>query len=228
VSQLPTRVDEAFANHESFVAPDDAGADTSTGTDTGDGESDDDGASRVRRYRDVSSPFDATVTVDTATGDDQMADRQPVRYRIVVSVPTLAAVASDEVAPVVDDGWYDTFERRVVDVGGITRGDHDLSPSVSRDGDTVRVDVELTDTNPRRGAADAAAFVDFVEGTYLQGVVPGYEYDDPVASMLHDARERGSATDAASGASTTDSDRSDSSLRGGGSLRGGRRPDTDN
>jgi hypothetical protein len=226
VSELPDRVRRAFDSHGSFEP-------------TADGTA---GGAGAASYRDVTSPFDASVTAfadpssvpgsdgtaadpdaGTEPGPIQEAPDGAVGYRVRFEAPTLAAVAADEVAPVVDDGWFDTFRRRVADVGAVTRADHDLAPSVTRAGETVSVTVAYDDLDPTRAADDAAAFVDFLEGTYLQGVVPGYEYDDPVASLLHEARQRGTESETDSGTDGTTNDDSDgttSSLRGGGSLRG--------
>ena len=33
--------------------------------------------------------------------------------------------------------------------------------------------------------------IDFVEGTYVQGVIPGYEYTEPVSDLLSAARQQG-------------------------------------
>ena len=42
---------------------------------------------------------------------------------VTATVPTIDAVVADEtVAPVVQEGWLETFERRLEDVGGVTRG----------------------------------------------------------------------------------------------------------
>ena len=74
----------------------------------------------------ASTPFDATVTV----ADDEGR----VAFEVIVRVPMLSAVAAD-VAPVVEDGWYETFELRLEDVGGALRGDHDDADlTVERDG----------------------------------------------------------------------------------------------
>lgn len=224
MSELPDRVRRAFDSHGSFEPAADGATD----------------AGGTTSYRDVTSPFDASVTayadpsaVPTSDGTTAGADPDgeatleardgAVGYRVTFEAPTLAAVAADEVAPVVDDGWFDTFRRRVADVGAITRADHDLAPSVGRDDGTVSVTVAYADLDPTRAADDAAAFVDFLEGTYLQGVVPGYEYDDPVASLLHEARQRGSGSGSTSAGEPNDGgdpDEDASSLRGGGSLRG--------
>ncbi|WP_048076462.1 DUF5813 family protein, partial [Halorubrum sp. AJ67] len=97
----------------------------------------------------------------------------------------------DEVADVVEDGWADTFERRVVDVGGVTRREREFDPVVETDGDEIAVTYALTDGNERRGVDDAGALIDFVEGTYVQGVIPGYEYTGPVSELLSAARRHG-------------------------------------
>ena len=49
-----------------------------------------------------------------------------------------------------------------------------------------------------RAVEDAAALVEYVEGTYVQGVIPGYEYGDPVAGLLD--RARGAAEGRSEGA----------------------------
>jgi hypothetical protein len=94
----------------------------------------------------------------------------------------------------VADGWAETFERRVVDVVGVVRGD-DASTTVERDDDpdgpSVVVAVAISDLDPRRAVDDAGSAVDFVEGTYVQGVIPGYDYTEPVTSLLGRARATG-------------------------------------
>lgn len=128
----------------------------------------------------ASTPFDATVTV----ADDEGR----VAFEVIVRVPMLSAVAAD-VAPVVEDGWYETFELRLEDVGGALRGDHDDADlTVERDGDEAVVAYRFVDLNARRGVADARAVVDYVQGTYVQGIIPGYEYDEPVTSLISNAR----------------------------------------
>ena len=132
------------------------------------------------------TPFDAEVRAEPA------ADGR-VRFAVTVRVPTLSATAADEVADVVEEGWIETFELRVVDVGGVTRGDHAFDPVVSIGVDEIEVDFELTDVNERRGVDDAGALIDFVEGTYVQGVIPGYEYTEPLDGLLSAARQQGNS-----------------------------------
>jgi len=135
-------------------------------------------------YRQTTTAFDAEVA---ATVDESGETRFDVEAR----VPMLSAVVDGDVAGVVEDGWYDTFARRVADVGGVTTGDHDLNPTVERAGDEAVARVAFADIDPARGVADAKAFVDFVEGTYVQGVIPGYEYTEPVAGLVASARRAG-------------------------------------
>ena len=109
---------------------------------------------------------------------------------LAVTVPTLSAVVNEPVADVVEDGWYDTFERRVVDADSVTLADDVTVTDVSRaDGD---VTVELTMT-PRTGKAadDALALVNYVEGTWFEGVIPGYDYVEQVQSMRNRAAQNG-------------------------------------
>ncbi|WP_066416818.1 DUF5813 family protein [Halorubrum aethiopicum] len=162
VDEVPGRVRRAFRDHGSFEP---AGEGVWTATTTA---------------------FDAAIEAEPTPEDDGR-----IRFSVTVRVPTLSAVTVDDVADVVETGWCETFERRVVDVGGVTRGDHSFEPRVDRDGETVAVSFSLTDVNERRGVDDAGALVDFVEGTYVQGVIPGYEYTEPVEGLISSARRQG-------------------------------------
>lgn len=129
------------------------------------------------------TPFDGEVRAEPA------ADGR-TRFVVTVRVPTLSAVTTDEVADVVEEGWTETFELRVVDVGGVTRKEREFDPTVTIGDAEIRVTFELTDINERRGVDDAGALVNFVEGTYVQGVIPGYEYTEPVTDLLSAARRQ--------------------------------------
>ena len=132
----------------------------------------------------TSTPFDGRIAVSER-------DDGHLVFDVTVRVPTLSAVTDDEVASVVEDGWYETFERRIADIGDVTRGDRDLSPETRRTADEAVVEASLSDIDERRGVDDAVAVVDYVEGTYVQGVVPGYEYTDPVTGLIDRARTAG-------------------------------------
>ena len=132
-------------------------------------------------YENVTTPFDATVAVAESDGGR-------ARFEVTVRAPSLDAAVSEDVAPVVEDGWFETFELRVEDVGGVTRSD-DVETDVGRVGDEIVVEMTYEDIDARRGADDANALVNFVEGTYVQGIIPGYEYTDPVSGLVSSARD---------------------------------------
>ncbi|MDY6818354.1 MAG: DUF5813 family protein [Halobacteriales archaeon] len=139
-------------------------------------------------FTDVTSPFRATVGLEDA-GDT-------VAYTVIIEVPTLnAAVADEEVAPVVQEGWLETFELRLEDVTGVTKTDPD-APTVVTDTSTGTVTVRTTFETaiPGRGVEDTKAVINYVEGTYMEGIIPGYEYDEPVKGLLDRARERSGST----------------------------------
>ena len=169
-----------------------------TGRATDDSDSTDDLPDRVRRAFGDHDSFeregDAWVSVTTAFDGAvgvEPADEGRIRFTVTVRVPALSAVTEDEVADVVEDGWADTFERRAVDVGGVTRREREFDPVVERDAEEIAVTYAFTDINERRGVDDANALINFVEGTYVQGVIPGYEYTEPVSGVISSARRQG-------------------------------------
>ncbi|SEA06790.1 hypothetical protein SAMN04488065_1671 [Haloplanus vescus] len=134
--------------------------------------------------------FASTTTTFEATAEASDADGR-IDFAVTVRVPTLSAAVDGDVGDAVAEGWAETFELRVADVGGVVRGDHDFDPAVEqRDGELV-VEYAYTDINEQRGVEDAAAIINYVEGTYVQGIVPGYEYVDPVAGLLDQAKRAG-------------------------------------
>ena len=138
-------------------------------------------------YRAATTPLDGRVEVSPG------ADGR-IEFVVTVRVPMLSDVA-DDVAPIVEDGWYETFELRIEDVGGITRADHDLEPAVRRSGDEAVVEASFADLNERRGVDDANAVINFVEGTYVQGIIPGYDYEEPVSNLISRARSAAGTDD---------------------------------
>jgi len=133
-------------------------------------------------FEPTANDWDATVTVRDGAVD------------VVVVVPTLDAATNDEVADVVEDGWYDTFERRVRDADSVTRADDVDVTGVSRAGGDITVELTM---DPRLGKAaeDALALVNYVEGTWFQGVVPGYDYVEKVQEMREQAARNAQSTD---------------------------------
>jgi hypothetical protein len=124
----------------------------------------------------TTNDFEATVDTDDGT------------VHITVTLPTLDASTTEPVADVVEDGWYDTFERRVADAPGVTKGAYATEPSVERTDDEVTVGIELT-PSPGNAADDALAIVNYVEGTWFQGIIPGYDYVDDVQAMRERAAQ---------------------------------------
>lgn len=136
-------------------------------------------------YSVTTTPFQALVRLANS-GDS-------VYYQMTVRMPMLdAAVASEEVAAVVEEGWFETLKRRLEDVGGAVRVTPE-GPTATIDRTTEEVVVEsgFHTTDPSLGATDAKALVHYVEGTYVEGIIPGYTYRDPVASLRERARSRG-------------------------------------
>ncbi len=167
MSDLPDRAVRAFSDHDAFDTDDEAD----------------------ERFVATSTPFEAAVDPAPAEGGE-------ISFEVVVRVPMLDEVTEGDVAPVVEDGWYETLERRLDGIGGgVLAGGHDLDPSVS---ETVHEGTRsaefraaFADIDPNRGVNDAAAVIDFVEGTFVQGVIPGYDYTDPVSGILAEARRAG-------------------------------------
>lgn len=109
-------------------------------------------------------------------------------YTVTVTVPSLDAATADAVGPAVEDGWRETFERRLEDAPKSTRSSVEL-----HDFDVERADDDLVVTftfewgDAARATEIAKTFVEYVEGTYVEGIVPGYEYEPPVADLLSNA-----------------------------------------
>lgn len=135
------------------------------------------------RFESTTTTFDAIVEAGERDGR--------IDYVVRVRAPSLSAAADGDVATVVEEGWLETFELRVADADGVVRGDHDLDPTVDLTAEDIVVEFAFTDINERRGVDDAAALINYVEGTYVQGIIPGYEYVDPVAGLVDQARRAG-------------------------------------
>ncbi|SEW02660.1 DUF5813 family protein [Natrinema salifodinae] len=161
MTDLPTPVERELESHDAFARTDEG-------------------------YDLTTTVFDTTVTADDADG------KRDGRFRVTVFLPTLdAAVADEVVANVVEDGWFETLERRLQDVFGVAHTSTHDDPVVERDTDEVRVRLEYTAWDAGEGAEDAKALIEFVEGTFAQGIIPGYEYRGPAATLLENAQNRG-------------------------------------
>ncbi|QSW97843.1 DUF5813 family protein [Haloterrigena alkaliphila] len=163
MTDLPPPVARALESHDAFAPrEDDAGYDLTT---TG---------------------FETTVTADDAEG------KRDGEFRVTVTLPTLdAAVAGETVAPVVEDGWFETLERRLEDAFTVAHTSTHEDPTVDRGAETVTVSLEYVAWDAAEGVADSKALVEYVEGTFAQGIIPGYEYRGAAATLLENAQGRG-------------------------------------
>lgn len=203
------RAREAFGRHDAFESVDQ--------------ESD--------RFRIETVSFEATVTVEPpGDGDDDA-----VVSRLTVRVPTLDAAVEEDVGPAVQNGWFETFVIRLEDAPGAVRDSVDLVDLRVREeagrGEVVATFEYVVGTTERAPAV-AKAFAEYAEGTYVQGIVPGYTYRGRVADLLSrarqgDGRATGDGGGADDGGGTGDAgdgggagDGGDASDGGGGGERG--------
>ncbi|WP_459194968.1 DUF5813 family protein [Halosimplex sp. J119] len=152
--ELPDEAREAFEAHDAFELADDG-------------------------YRLTTTDFYATLTASER--EDYATD-----FTVTVEVPTLdSAVTDGDVGDAVQRGWLDTMKRRLEDAPKATRASVDLDEFDVRSEDgTVVVTYEFSFGDADRAAAVGKTFIEYVEGTYVESVVPGYEYGGTVADLL--------------------------------------------
>ncbi|MFC4436612.1 MULTISPECIES: DUF5813 family protein [Natrialbaceae] len=161
MTELPAAVDRELQSHDAFTATDDG-------------------------YDLTTTVFETTVTATDAEG------KRDGRFHVTVTLPSLdAAVADETVAPVVEDGWFETLERRLEDTFTVANTSTHEEPTVDRDGDDVRVTLEYVAWDAGEGVDDAKTLIEYIEGTYAQGIIPGYEYRGPAATLLENAQSQG-------------------------------------
>lgn len=138
------------------------------------------------QYRINSTAFDAIVTAGDAADGHQ--------YTIKATVPSLSAATSDPVGDAVASGWFETFERRLADAPKATRAQLEIDHlAVERRGIDVVVTFEFTWDGPDRAVDITKTLVEYVEGTYVEGTIPGYRYQPPVSDLLGRADTGGDA-----------------------------------
>ncbi|WP_255170436.1 DUF5813 family protein [Natrononativus amylolyticus] len=133
--------------------------------------------------------FEAIVTAAEAPGERDGA------FHLIVDLPSLSAATHDPVDPVVEDGWFETLERRLADVFSVARTSTHEEPRLERDPERVRVVLEYVAWDAEEGVDDAKTLIEYVEGTYAQGIIPGYEYRGAAATLLESAQQRGQQAD---------------------------------
>lgn len=137
-------------------------------------------------HRVTSTVFESSVAAADVDGGPQ--------WTVRVTVPSLSAATSDHVGESVAEGWFETFERRLADAPKATRAPLELDDlAVERRGIDVVVTFTFTWEDPERAVDIAKTLVEYVEGTYVEGVVPGYSYEAPVADLLSQADTGGDA-----------------------------------
>jgi hypothetical protein len=111
-------------------------------------------------------------------------------YTLTVRAPMLSRAVEGDVGPDLESGWFDTFALRLEDAPGAVRDGVDLETlDVRREGGDAVAEFTFEWGNADRAPAIAKALGEYVEGTYMEGVVPGFDYRDPVASMLSTASQ---------------------------------------
>jgi hypothetical protein len=166
-ASTPSDVASAFERHDAFAPTDDD------------------------RYALDSTAFDVTVTATEPDSEKAGA------FVVTVPVPTLSATVDDpaDVAPVVEDGWFETFERRLEDAFDVARTSYGDPPVVDRGPETVRVELAYESWDAAEGVADAKALAEYVEGTWVQGLVPGYDYVGVAADLRSQASQNTAGDD---------------------------------
>lgn len=156
---LPERAVQAFESHDAFERAD------------------------GKWFSVTTTRFDGRVTA-------QETDDWALTYTLEVRAPMLSTATEGPVGDAVEEGWFDTYELRLEDATMPVREDVDLSDQrvFEEAGDAVAI-FEFEWGNADRAPDIVKAIAEFVEGTYVEGVVPGYEYGPPVSDILSSARQ---------------------------------------
>ncbi|MFB6163013.1 MAG: DUF5813 family protein [Halococcoides sp.] len=141
----------------------------------------------------VEARADGTATV-TATPLQTAIRRTPTTeptWTVEVRVPTIDTVATDSVGAAVQEDWVETFRRRAREAENATRRSVDPEVSIDRTDETIVVTYAFEERAVPRALEVARDIALFVEGTYVQGAIPGYEYEPPLSTLLTRATENG-------------------------------------
>lgn len=134
-------------------------------------------------YQLTTTDFDGRVTAEAT-------DDWAHRYSLVVRAPMLSSVVAETVGPDLESGWYDTFALRLEDAPGAVRDSVELEAlDVRRENGDVVAEFTFVWGNADRAPAIAKALAEYVEGTYMEGIIPGFDYRDPIDSMLSTASQ---------------------------------------
>jgi hypothetical protein len=137
--------------------------------------------------------FEVTTTKFGGRVTAAETDDWALEYTLTVRAPMLStAVAGEAVGDAVEDGWFETYERRLEDAPQATRIDVELDDLTVReeDGEAVAA-FTFTHGNADQVPLVAKTFAEYLEGTYAEGIVPGYDYEGVVEDLIGDARSQG-------------------------------------
>jgi hypothetical protein len=135
-----------------------------------------------RWFEVTTTRFDGRVTAEEP-------DEWAIAYTLEVRAPMLSTAIEGGVGSAIEDGWFDTYELRLEDAGMAVRQDLEFDEQrvFEEAGDAVAV-FEFGWGNADHVPAMTKAIAEYVEGTYMEGIVPGYEYQPPVSELLSRAR----------------------------------------
>ncbi|MFB6117937.1 DUF5813 family protein [Halosegnis sp.] len=112
------------------------------------------------------------------------------RYTLTVRTPMLSTAVDGEVGPDLESGWFDTLRRRLEDAPGAVREDVELSAfELRQEGPDAVAEFSFEWGNADRAPHIAKAFAEYAEGTYVEGIIPGFDYGEPVDSLLSTASQ---------------------------------------
>jgi len=136
--------------------------------------------------------FVLSTTVFDATARSVPSEGRSETYEITVHVPTLDTATTEAVGSALEESWQETLTRRLEEATKATRASVELDAfDVEAAGEELRIEYRFTWGKPERAADIAKTFIEYVEGSYVEGIVPGYEYEPPVSSLLSDASQSG-------------------------------------
>ncbi len=137
-------------------------------------------------YELTTTVFDVNIEGEPAEG------KRDGRFVVTVFLPTLDAAVENEAVPtVVEDGWFETLERRLEDTFSVAHTSTHEPVAVERDGREVRVVLTFLAWDADTGVEDAKTLIEYVEGTFAQGMIPGYEYGGPAGELRAKATQQG-------------------------------------
>jgi hypothetical protein len=143
-------------------------------------------------YDDTGAEFAITTTIFESTVRIAAREDRPPTYTVTAFVPTLDAATAEDVGTALGDNWAETLTRRLEAAPKATRAAVELDEfAVDRVGDELRIQYGFAWNDPGHAAEIAKTFAEYVEGTYVEGIVPGYDYQPPVSSLLAEASQSG-------------------------------------